>query len=332
MKLTHRFTLIAALVFVAACVTEEADAPRVADDERSVASSLEFTSGSTCTSYSNTIWVAASGFVGPGGSPSGEIIGEVAAVTHETGVEEFAVEVSGGWTIAEIRIWIGLPEDFPLDATSTVPDFDAFPHVFTFDDPTETFVGTFDIPETVGCGMSFKSALLFDIVSPAGEHVVEPRYMYDMFSCCTDEPEETGCTYTKGYWKNHHAAGAGSGSRCGRSRGHHGRRGRGDRTERDEPWPIAESTELCGVSWLRILNWPARGSAWTILAHQWIAAQLNEANGASTPDEVADALDRGYDLLSSCHEPRRCYRHEWIDLASTLDDYNNGRIGPGHCE
>ena len=118
-----------------------------------------------------------------------------------------------------------------------------------------------------------------------------------------------GCTYTQGFWKNHYD---------------------GAKGKRDQPWPIDEDTELCGQTWLDILDTPTRGSAWYILGHQWIAASLNVADGAATTPAVEEALAMGELLLNQCSLllPDRLAA---IDYSETLDDFNNGLIGPGHC-
>jgi hypothetical protein len=117
------------------------------------------------------------------------------------------------------------------------------------------------------------------------------------------------CTYTQGYWKNH-----------------------------PENWPVASLT-LGTVNYtvaqlLFILGQPAQGNKLTILAHQLIAAKLNLANGASpvsiaTTIANADALIGGLVVKpigngSLPASPATGY-------ANTLDDFNNGLLGPGHC-
>src|SRR5688500_7780641 len=75
-----------------------------------------------------------------------------------------------------------------------------------------------------------------------------------------------GCTLTQGYWKNHNEL-------------------RTQRRQRlDWPAPLDEAQLLCGQKLLDILNTVPRGEAWYILAHQYIAASLNAASGASTDD------------------------------------------------
>ena len=137
-----------------------------------------------------------------------------------------------------------------------------------------------------------------------------------------------GCTLTPGYWKTHSKYGP---------------------APYDDTWalvePDGEDSEFfdTGKSWYEVL-WtsPKRGNAYYILAHAYIAAALNEANGASVPPEVAAALDNAELLLDEYDgnpesmdglkgKEAREVRSEFIDTAELLDDYNNGIIGPGHC-
>jgi hypothetical protein len=124
--------------------------------------------------------------------------------------------------------------------------------------------------------------------------------------------DDDGCTLTLGYWKNHSA--------------------HASNPNQNIPWPISEETLLCGETWFDILHAPAGGgNTWLILAHQWIAAKLNEASGAST-DVLGGALDEAGDLLANnCGGLSGDDQDRAIELASLLDDYNNGVIGPGHC-
>jgi hypothetical protein len=124
--------------------------------------------------------------------------------------------------------------------------------------------------------------------------------------CFVDE----GCTYTQGYWKNH--------NRYRKNR------------KQNVPWPIDEDTLLCGQTWLDILNTPVQGDVWTNLAHQWIAAKLNEANGASTLD-LATVLQDAEALLLNCSIAPGDEAAALV-LKDLLDQYNNGAIGPGNCD
>jgi len=138
----------------------------------------------------------------------------------------------------------------------------------------------------------------------------------------TTTPDE-GCTRTPGYWKTH-----------------------ADPTRKkfDETWlevggPGAPFF-MSGQTWLQVLNEDhSGGNAYYILAFQWIAAQLNQLAGASISGDAAAAFADAEDLLAantptgigalSGDDP---LRQEFISLAATLDDYNNGVIGPGHCD
>ncbi len=126
-----------------------------------------------------------------------------------------------------------------------------------------------------------------------------------------------GCTLTPGYWKTH--------SRYGPA-------------PYDETWAqIGEDGLffLSGQSWYKVL-WtpPEGGNAYYILAHAYIAARLNILNGASSTAEVDAALDWAqsfFDTYTPTYKLSKTVRSLAIARAATLDSYNNGLIGPGHC-
>lgn len=99
-------------------------------------------------------------------------------------------------------------------------------------------------------------------------------------------------------------------------------------------WPDdLENARICGQSYYYWSQKRAR-NAWRLLAQQWLAATLNEANGACVPAEIAPAMSDAYNLLLGCNmtvnvtgPPGRPYRQ----LASTLNAYNTGSKGPGTC-
>jgi hypothetical protein len=143
-----------------------------------------------------------------------------------------------------------------------------------------------------------------------------------------------GCTYTQGYWENH-----------------------------PESWPDGfdptdtfflatkngACTANCGgnpnddvyeqlpATWMDVLEAPVNLSqGYYQLAHQYIAAVLNEANGASVPQGVQDTLDLAESWLeangpSACPTGDSCGTQK--DWAAVLDSYNNGLYpdGPPHC-
>ena len=123
------------------------------------------------------------------------------------------------------------------------------------------------------------------------------------------QPEDEGCTYTIGYWKNH-----------------------------PDAWPTNNLSIFTGEEAMEIL-WtkPKGGNAYIILAHQYIGAELNVVNGTSIPDDVLLAWLVAQELLEDYEAegdiPKKTSDRDWaIDLAYILDAYNNGFIGPGHCD
>jgi hypothetical protein len=131
------------------------------------------------------------------------------------------------------------------------------------------------------------------------------------------KPTGQMCTLTPGYWKTHSGYGP---------------------APYDDTWAmIGEDTAFfqSGQSWYQVL-WtsPSGGNAYYILAHAYIAAYLNGLNGADT-SAVAGELSLAQSLLGA-YGPNdrlsRSVRQQFLDTAGVLDQYNNGYIGPGHCE
>ncbi|MBW6441457.1 hypothetical protein K0B04_00930 [Patescibacteria group bacterium] len=132
---------------------------------------------------------------------------------------------------------------------------------------------------------------------------------------------DIGCTLTQGYWKTH--------SKYGKA-------------PYDETWAlIGEDTAFfsSGQTYYKVL-WtaPKRGNVYYQLAHQYIAALLNQYNEATVPDKVQKALDDATALFAtSTYTPVTVEKIKgkdkalWTDLASILASYNEGDIGPGHC-
>jgi hypothetical protein len=121
--------------------------------------------------------------------------------------------------------------------------------------------------------------------------------------------QQQNCTFTQGYWKNHTSV-----------------------------WPSGPIT-LGTVSYtpaqlLSIFNKPAGGNGLIILAHQLIAAKLNIMNGADASSIAstiasADALIGG--LICPPVGSGFLTPASVNSLATNLDNYNNGLVGPGHC-
>lgn len=125
--------------------------------------------------------------------------------------------------------------------------------------------------------------------------------------------DEGGCTYTQGYWGNKPGI----------------------------VWPSSYSRDaafyLSGQTWQQVLDTPVNVSqGYYQLAHQYIAAVLNKANGASVPSGVQDVLDLASawfeeNVPDACAASGSCGTQK--DWAATLDLYNNGDYpdGPPHC-
>jgi len=103
---------------------------------------------------------------------------------------------------------------------------------------------------------------------------------------------DSDCIYTQGYWKNHVDA-----------------------------WNDDACPTIGGIDsqseWLGILRTPPKGDPWVILAHQYIAAYLNELDSIPM-DLVADILGMyGPGEIPEDLEEQALY------LANLLDDFNN---------
>jgi len=135
-----------------------------------------------------------------------------------------------------------------------------------------------------------------------------------------DQPTGEDCTLTQGYWKTHSEYGP---------------------APYDDTWDAKDGGDAeffeTGFSYYEILITPPKGgNAYIQLAHQWIAAELNQIGGASIPSDVLDAFNQAEGLLIQYENevsiPKRSADRDLaIDLAGLLDDYNNGLVGPGHC-
>jgi hypothetical protein len=132
-------------------------------------------------------------------------------------------------------------------------------------------------------------------------------------------PDNGGCTYTQGYWKNHGPAGCASGNNS-------------------NEWPVNNlslgnvpysDSELCSI-----FKQSVKGNGLVSLAHQLIAAKLNVANGADDSSiaatiAAADALIGGLvvpPVGSGSLAPAAT-----STLNGLLAGYNEGLTGPGHC-
>jgi hypothetical protein len=134
-----------------------------------------------------------------------------------------------------------------------------------------------------------------------------------------------GCTLTQGYWKTHSEFGPAP----------------YDNTWASLPGGQGASTTffLSGQTWYQVFWTPPAGNAYYNLAHQYMAARLNVLNGASAPASVTSAINTATSLFNT-YTPAQIgalkgsnsLRQQFISLAGTLASYNEGAIGPGHCD
>ncbi|HSL29828.1 MAG TPA: hypothetical protein VK900_11560, partial [Anaerolineales bacterium] len=131
-------------------------------------------------------------------------------------------------------------------------------------------------------------------------------------------PCANGCTLTQGYWKTHSEFGP---------------------APYDDTWaqlPNGASTTffLSGGTWYQVFWTPPAGNAYYNLAHQYMAAKLNILNGASTTPAVDAAITFAENFFATktpTSTLSKAERNAVLAAATTLDKYNNGLIGPGHC-
>jgi hypothetical protein len=134
--------------------------------------------------------------------------------------------------------------------------------------------------------------------------------------------ESSGCTKTKGYWKTHSKYGPSS---------------------YDSTWKGMEDTPffLSNKTYFEVMQTPPKGgNIYYILAHQYIAAELNKLSGVDFSDASA-AFNSATELFNE-YSPQYAAglkgkngKHkisEWLKLKDILEDYNQGEIGPGSCE
>jgi hypothetical protein len=122
-------------------------------------------------------------------------------------------------------------------------------------------------------------------------------------------PPPAGCTYTQGYWKTHSIHGPAS--------------------KPDAGWDNVGGPDAdfftSGKSWLEIFNTPVKGSKYIQLAHQYMAAKLNVLNGTSAPANVLAAIAAAEDYFTNGGTIP-------AGAAGLLGSYNEGAVGPGHCD
>ena len=186
------------------------------------------------------------------------------------------------------------------------------------DEGAKTFVYPFDIGPYEGCGQ-------FSFDNTATYHALDTGETgSSTWVVNTTIPCDAGCSLTPGYWKTHSEYGP---------------------APYDSTWaslPDGADTlfYLSGQSYYDVLWTAPHGNAYYILAHAFIAARLNQLDGADTTSidgalAAAIALFEVYtpaNLAIGRGGAFQALKAQFIDLGAILDSYNNGLIGPGHCD
>lgn len=209
------------------------------------------------------------------------------------------------------------------------------------DDPLpHTFTHTIDVGPFEECGVfEFTNTASFTTVDDENDTDESGSASYTVI---IDVPCPQGCTLTLGYWKTHNATFWGG-------------------APEDPNWFLIGDVDGDGISegenedffdtgdtWFEVFWEPVAGRPYYQLAHQWMAAYLNtlsiQALGGSIPSEVQEALDDGaalldeYDGSEAGKNPdlkgkgAKDIRADFVELAGILADFNEGEIGPGHCD
>lgn len=135
----------------------------------------------------------------------------------------------------------------------------------------------------------------------------------------------TGCTLTQGYWKTHSDRGP---------------------APYDDTWlalgTLQEDTPffLSGQTWYQVFWTAPRGNAYYNLAHQYMAAKLNDYNNTTPlPAAVLAAITQAETLFNAYTDEQigalsgnNATRQQFISLAGTLANFNEGNVtGWPHC-
>ncbi len=289
--------------------------------------------------------------------------------TQETAtIESVTDEISGGPTVADVECQVSFQYGLPVGET-LICDYSAvLPDASTQTNTATVTTSGLVLGRTATAPVDFANATVNPIdqcinVSddkgtgsdmPLGEVCAANDFTYQLdigpFSCGGDNTFKNrasfltgdlgdtgsaewmipitvdcddGCSLTPGYWKTHSGYGP---------------------APYDDTWALLANgadTDFfwSGQTYYEVLWTEPQGDAYYILAHAYIAAQLNFLNGAD-PTAAQAAFDEATALFEQ-YEPAQVsgakgkngkeLREQFIDWARILDDYNNGYNGPGHC-
>ncbi len=199
-------------------------------------------------------------------------------------------------------------------STTTIPGLTQETEAITF---PYSFVGVYNEPLDIS-GVIRNSAQV-NITNHSGGNVIGPNPKYTWTGGTPPACEWIcGCTYTQGYWDNKPGI----------------------------DWPAPYDRDALffnsGLTYQQIMDAPVSGgNAYINLAHQYIAAVLNVANGACEPDSVnqyiswAAGFFNGFTQGSYFCSSSASGCPLQVTWAGILADYNQGTgsyvDNPGHC-
>lgn len=200
------------------------------------------------------------------------------------------------------------------------------------DEAPQTYTNTIDVGPFEVCGeYTFTNTahiVTVDDTNDTGENHSAS------YSVIITVPCPEGCTLTQGYWKTHNDTFWGG-------------------APTDETWQLLGDVDGDGIvegegelffksgqTFFQVMWTPGGGNAYYQLAKQYIAAWLNTLAGADD-SAIATAFDQATTLFET-YTPAQigalkgkagnALRAQFISLAGTLGSYNEGLIGPGHCD
>jgi hypothetical protein len=181
---------------------------------------------------------------------------------------------------------------------------------FLFDNGASTNCG-----DALTCGTDYVFRAFAHATSTLMRSDFTPNLTCSTLPCDSDED---GCTYTQGYWKTHGPVPTGNNV---------------------NEWPVDGLTlgtvAYTALELQSIFDAPAAGNGLIALAHQLMAAKLNVANGADDT-AVAAAIAAADALIGGLVVPPVGSGYlapaATSALTGTLASYNEGAIGPGHCD
>ena len=137
-----------------------------------------------------------------------------------------------------------------------------------------------------------------------------------------------GCTRTRGYRANHNCYSPRDNQRIS-----------WPPVSPEDPCEMENAVFVCGIVGIKIYDLKESDApVWTQLARQLLTASLNEADGASVPNQIDQDMTRAFDLLgqycTSFADAPSAIRQEAEEIKTRLDVYNNGNApnGPPHCD